>query len=83
MKDNELMPQLLLNIFRTLLYWSGYCLLLVLLDYTQGLFFMTELYDLFATIGYLLPNIVSSLIIAIFILSFQNVRLLQKYKELN
>ena len=84
MKDNELIPTILLNVFRTLMYWSGYCLLLlILLDYGQSLFFMAELYDVFATISYFLPNIVSSLIIAIFIMSFQNVRVLKKYKEQN
>lgn len=84
MKDNELIPKILLNVFRTLMYWSGYCLLLlILLDYGQNLFFMAELYDVFATISYFLPNIVSSLIIAIFIMSFQNVRVLKEYKELN
>lgn len=84
MKNNELISELLLNLFRTLLYWSGYCLLLlILLEYGQSLFFMMEMYDVFATISYLLPNIVLSLIIAIFIMSFQNVRVLKKYKEQN
>lgn len=84
MKNNELISELLLNLFRTLLYWSGYCLLLlILLEYGQSLFFMMEMYDVIATISYLLPNIVSSLIIAIFIMSFQNVRVLKKYKEQN
>lgn len=84
MKNNELISELLLNLFRTLLYWSVYCLLLlILLEYGQSLFFMMEMYDVFATISYLLPNIVSSLIIAIFIMSFQNVRVLKKYKEQN
>lgn len=83
MNDKELIPEILLNIFRVLLYWSGYCVFLFLLDYSQRLFFMFEMYGIFADINYFLPNIVSSLVIALFILSFQNVRLIKKYKGLN
>lgn len=83
MKNNELISELLLNLFRTLFYWSGYCLILILLDYSQKLFFMMEMYGVLADIGYLLPSVISSLIIAIFIMSFQNVRLLKKYKGLD
>ena len=83
MKNNELISELLLNLFRTLFYWSGYCLILILLDYAQKLFFSMEIYGLFVDIGYLLPNVISSLIIAIFVMSFQNVRLLKKYKGLD
>ena len=80
MKKTELIPELLLNLFRVLIYWSGYGVILFLFNYTQSLFFRLEMYDAFANISYLLPNLSEALIIAIFILSIQNVRLLKKYR---
>lgn len=74
MNTYKLINPLLSIIFKGLLSWSAYCLLVLFLDFFVTLNNLPVLSNLY----YILPNIIESLMVAIFVVSYYVLRLLKE-----
>ena len=79
MSNDKLIDSLLKTIFKGLLLWSGYCLFIFSLDFILKFNILIILAD----IVHMLPSIIESLMITIFLVSFYVLRLLNKRKQVN